>query len=70
MPDTERPALYSVALHFHPGELKVVEAKHNLTAQQARAFIEQHRLREHIQVVKTQRVYIGPAYSFDLDDLR
>ena len=63
----DRPALYSVAFHFVPGELKVAEAFHNLTAEQAREIISRNKLREEIQVVKSQTVFIGPAYIIDLD---
>lgn len=63
----DRPALYSVAVHFVPGELKVAEAFHNLTAEQAREIIARNKLREEIQVVKSQTTFIGPAYVIDPD---
>lgn len=67
MTGKERPSLYSVAFHFVPGELKVAEAFHNLTAEQAREMISRNKLREEIQVVRSQTVFLGPGYTIDLD---
>lgn len=64
-----RPALYSIALHFVPGELKVAESFHNLNAEQAAEIIKRNNLRAEIQVVKVQSIFIGPAYGFDLEEL-
>lgn len=64
-----REPLFSVALHFFPGELKVEEARHNMSIEEARQYITQHGDRAHVQVVRSQTIYIGPASNIDMDDI-
>lgn len=59
----KRPALYSVALHEQ--DVTQTKVNHNLKGAEARNFILANLTHPHIQVVRTQTTYIGPAKDFD-----